>query len=134
MLGPKFAGYEKDGYRCMNKRQVGSEYENMAAEYLVQQGYEILEMNYRCRIGEIDIIAKQGMYLVFVEVKFRTDNTCGDPLEAVDWRKQRQICRVALYYYTKHGYRENIPCRFDVIAVYGDETIKQIENAFEYRK
>ena len=55
----------------MNKRQVGTQYESMAVQYLTEAGYHILERNFRCRTGEIDIIAKDGAYLVFVEVKYR---------------------------------------------------------------
>ena len=55
----------------MNRRKEGAYYENLVAEYLKTQGYEILEKNYRCRIGEIDLIAKEGETLVFVEVKYR---------------------------------------------------------------
>lgn len=61
---------------------MGTAYEKLAGAYLEQQGYEILEYNYRCRMGEIDIVARQGGYLVFVEVKYRADNTAGNPLEA----------------------------------------------------
>ena len=117
----------------MNKRKTGAEYENLAAQYLKEQGYTILKQNYRNRFGEIDILAKKDEVLVFVEVKFRSTNACGAPLEAVDMRKQRKISRTALYYYAGHGYEENIPCRFDVIAIYGDGRIQHIENAFEFQ-
>lgn len=115
----------------MNKRAVGTAYEKQAGEYLRAQGYEILEYNFRCRSGEIDIIAKDGAYLVFVEVKYRRNTTSGDPLEAVDGRKQRIISRAASYYCLTHGYGETTPCRFDVVAVLGEE-IRVIANAFEY--
>lgn len=117
----------------MNKRQTGTEYENLAAQYLKEQGYAILEQNYRNRFGEIDILAKKDGVLVFVEVKFRSTNACGAPSEAVDIRKQRKISRTAFYYYAGHGYAENAPCRFDVIAICGDGTIQHIENAFEFQ-
>lgn len=116
----------------MNKRAVGAAYEKNAGEYLKAQGYRILEYNFRCRSGEIDIIAQDGEYLVFVEVKYRKDRGTGDPFEAVDQRKQRTIGRTALYYCVKHGYAETTPCRFDVAAVLGDE-IRIIKNAFEYQ-
>ena len=77
---------------------MGTAYEKLAGVYLEQQGYEILEYNYRCRIGEIDIVARQGGYLVFVEVKYRADNAAGNPLEAVTAAKQRTISKVASYY------------------------------------
>lgn len=116
----------------MNKRAVGASYEKAVGAYLKEQGYQILEYNFRCRSGEIDIIARDGEYLVFVEVKYRTDLKSGDPLEAVDARKQRTISRTALYYCMKHGYGETTPCRFDVAAVLGEE-IRLIKNAFEYQ-
>lgn len=113
----------------MNKRQVGSNYEQLAAEYIKEKGMSILEMNFRNRIGEIDIIAKDGEYICFIEVKYRTTNQWGTPLEAVNYRKQQQIRKVALYYLMRHGLHEWTPCRFDVIAFEGDEII-HIENAF----
>ena len=99
-----------------------------------QQGYEILEYNYRCRMGEIDIVARQGGYLVFVEVKNRRDGQTGDPLEAVDRAKQRRISRTAQYYCLTHGYGETPPCRFDVAAVLGtDGEVRLVRNAFEFQ-
>ena len=113
----------------MNKRQVGSDYEKQAAEYLKEKGFCILEMNYRNRSGEIDIVAKDGEYICFVEVKYRTTSDFGSPLEAVNYKKQQQIRKVALYYLMRQGLSEWTPCRFDVIAFEGDE-ITYIENAF----
>lgn len=113
----------------MNKRQVGSDYEHQAAKYLEERGLSILEMNYRNRSGEIDIIAKDGEYICFIEVKFRTSNQFGSPLEAVNLRKQAQIRKVALYYLMKHGLSEWTPCRFDVIAFEGEE-LTHLVNAF----
>ncbi len=118
--------------RIVNKRAVGTVYEKAAGAYLEKQGYRILEYNFRCRSGEIDIIARDGEYLVFVEVKYRKDAGSGNPLEAVDARKQRTISRTALYYCMKHGYGETTPCRFDVAAVLGEE-ITLIKNAFLYQ-
>lgn len=112
-----------------NKRQMGTSYEIKAEEYLMQKGYKILERNFRNRQGEIDIIAKGGEYFCFVEVKYRTTNEFGSPLEAVDYRKQNQIRKVALYYLMKNKLSEWTPCRFDVIAFEG-EKLTHIENAF----
>lgn len=111
-----------------NFRQTGSYYEQMAAEYLEKKGYQILHMNYRCRLGEIDIVARDGAYVVFCEVKYRTDRRAGSPLEAVDIRKQRIIYRCAVYYLTEY-LQENLPCRFDVIGIEGKQ-ITHVENAF----
>lgn len=115
----------------MNKRAVGTVYEKRAGVYLTEQGYQILEYNFRCRLGEIDIVAKDGAYLVFVEVKYRKSTGSGSPLEAVDYKKQKIISRTASYYCLTHGYGETMPCRFDVVAVLGDK-IQLIQNAFEY--
>lgn len=111
---------------------MGTAYEKLAGAYLEQQGYEILEYNYRCRMGEIDIVARQDGYLVFVEVKYRADNTVGNPFEAVTAAKQRTISKVASYYCLTHGYGTYTPCRFDVAAVLGEQ-IKVIQNAFDYQ-
>lgn len=117
----------------MNKRRIGTEWEIAAAKYLEGRGYRIIKRNYRNRYGEIDIIAEIGNILVFVEVKYRSAKSYGDPLEAVDIRKQRKICKAALYYYSGYGHGFNRPCRFDVIAVYGDGTMRHVENAFEFQ-
>lgn len=112
-----------------NKRQTGTSYEIKAEEYLIQKGYKILERNFRNRGGEIDIIAKDGEYFCFVEVKYRRTNDYGSPLEAVNYHKQNQIRKVANYYLMKNKLSEWTPCRFDVIAFVGDE-MTHIENAF----
>ena len=79
----------------MNKREKGTEYEAVAAKYLEGCGYEIISLNYRCRVGEIDIIAKDEEYLVFVEVKYRKNERMGSPFDAVDFRKQQKIIKVS---------------------------------------
>lgn len=116
-----------------NNRKTGADFEQKAAEYLAGQGYCILEKNYRNRSGEIDIIAKDKEMLVFAEVKYRANICCGDPLEAVDQKKQRRICRAALSYYKMRGCRTTQPCRFDVIAFYGNGSLRHIQNAFEFQ-
>ena len=114
-----------------NRRAIGTEYETLACEYLIRHGYQILCRNFRCRQGEIDIIARDRDYLVFIEVKYRRDEHEGDPAEAVDYRKQKKISRVAEYYCWKKQ-KLNQPCLFDVICVLGQE-IRHIVNAFDYR-
>ena len=117
-----------------NNRKTGTYYERIAAEYLVGLGYRILEQNYHAgRRGEIDIIAADPENtIIFCECKYRSDAAAGDPLEAVDARKQRQICRTAMHYYARHGYDVYTPCRFDVIGIYGDGRLVHIPNAFLY--
>lgn len=117
----------------MNKRKMGKAHEEMAAEYLKERGYEIRESNYRCKIGEIDLIAadmsKEKPELVFVEVKYRSSDRFGLPLEAVDYRKQRKIIAVSKYYLMERKLPESIGMRFDVIGILGNE-ITHVENAF----
>ena len=74
-----------------SRRTVGSHYETVAEQCLKKQGYKILERNFYCRQGEIDLIARDGEVLVFVEVKYRKSLNQGDPMEAVNDRKQRRI-------------------------------------------
>ena len=113
-----------------NKRKIGSEYESIAGAYLEKQGYEILEYNVYSRAGEIDIVARDGQYLVFVEVKFRRDDYHGQALEAVSYTKQKNISKCALSYLNKHRLW-NVPVRFDVIGIMGQD-ITLIKNAFEF--
>lgn len=117
----------------INKRKLGAAYEIKAAAYLEKMGYTIVEKNYRCRIGEIDIVVRDNPYLVFVEVKYRTDSKMGYPIEAVDSKKQCKISKVADYYRMCHGLPEDTACRFDVVVVM-EETISHYKNAFEYRQ
>lgn len=113
----------------MNKRQTGSSRETEAASYLISQGYQILERNYRCRRGEIDLIARDGRYLVFVEVKYRKNEQSGYPAEAVDSRKQQRIRQAARSYLYCRRYGEDTPCRFDVVGIIGKQ-ITLIRDAF----
>lgn len=114
----------------MNKRELGNVYEDKAVAYLEQHGYQILSRNYRSRLGEIDIIASEGSYLCFIEVKYRSGTAFGTALEAVNAKKQRTIRLVAGRYMQQHGYHDGTPCRFDVVA-FDKEAIELIRNAFE---
>ena len=113
----------------MNKRQLGTDYEILACKYLEDKGYKIIERNYRCYKGEIDIIAKDGDYIVFVEVKYRTKNSFGYSAEAVNVHKQQIIYKVAQNYLCRYYKNIEPPCRFDVIAI-DDMNINHIFNAF----
>ncbi|MCM1090305.1 MAG: YraN family protein [Butyrivibrio sp.] len=114
-----------------NKRQLGADKEQLAAEYLTARGMDILERNFRNRQGEIDIIGRHGQYLVFVEVKFRSGTDMGMAVEAVGIHKQRQICKVADYYRMLHHLGDNTAVRYDVLAIQGEE-IQWIQNAFPH--
>ena len=109
----------------MNNRETGSRYETLVAERLQENGYHILEQNYRCKVGEIDLIARDGEYLVFVEVKYRTTGVSGYPAEAVDARKQQTIAKCAMHFLMKQG-NDDVPCRFDVVAIAGAEGQEEI--------
>ena len=101
----------------MNKRKHGSKYEEIAAAHLERAGCTILERNFRCKIGEIDIVAMDGDSLVFVEVKYRNSSASGYPEEAVSLYKQQKISRTADYYCMKNRISDLSPKRFDVIAI-----------------
>jgi putative endonuclease len=115
----------------INKRELGAQYEDKAARYLENKGIRILERNFRNRFGEIDIIGFDRNTYLFVEVKYRKDNRFGEPACAVNLKKQRTICKIADYYRVCHHIGDNRACRFDVIAICGEE-IEWYENAFLY--
>lgn len=88
-------------------------------------------MNFRCKIGEIDLIGMDKDYLVFFEVKYRSSNAMGSPKEAVDFKKIKKICRVSDYYRMINHIDDGRYIRFDVISIKGEE-IEWIKNAFDY--
>ncbi|HHY77203.1 MAG TPA: YraN family protein [Clostridiales bacterium] len=118
-----------------NKR-LGDIGEKAAIEYLKKQGYRIIEINFKCKQGEIDIIAADNDTIVFVEVKTRSSDVYGQPSEAVNYYKQRKIVQVALVYLAQRKLF-NWMSRFDIVEVITDHTdkiinINLIKNAFEY--
>ncbi len=112
-----------------NYRARGSFYEEAAAACLAREGYNILENNYRCKAGEIDLIAREGGYLVFIEVKYRATEGSGFPAQAVDREKQQRIIKAAKWYLTAHGIMPETPVRFDVVGICGSD-VKIYKNAF----
>lgn len=114
----------------VNKRKVGSNYEQIASEYLLDHGYTILVNNYHCKFGELDIIAKKDDIITFVEVKYRKTKSMVDALESVGYRKQVVISKCAKYFLTVSRLL-NQACQFDVIGFDGEELV-HIKNAFEY--
>ncbi|MBU5334204.1 YraN family protein [Anaerocolumna aminovalerica] len=113
-----------------NKRSIGREFEQKAVEYLILQGYKIIITNFQCRTGEIDIIAEQDNYLIFIEVKYRTNSAKGMPHEAVDIRKIKKISKTARYYMFTNNISMETPCRFDVVLILNQE-ISLIQDAFQ---
>lgn len=114
-----------------NKRKLGAQVEQLVSEYLNLHGFTIIEMNYRCKQGEIDIVAKDQEYYVFIEVKYRNNKKYGTPQEAVGIAKQKRISKAAQYYLYSHGLDEATPVRFDVAAVL-ENKIMYYKNAFEF--
>ena len=120
--------------QAFHPHELGRRGEKAAASYLRKQGFQILEQSYRFGRGEIDLIAYEGDTLVFIEVKTRLISSSSTPEEAVTCLKQKQIRRIAqAYLYNKH--LEDIPCRFDVMALqYAPDSgfrIRHYRDAFE---
>ncbi len=104
-------------------RQIGSTYEHIAVKYLQEHNIEILEVNYRKRQGEIDIIGKEDDTLLFIEVKFRKSDRFGTPLESISPLKQKKIRTVAELYLAEKKTNSSSTCRFDVIGILGQDII-----------
>lgn len=100
----------------LERRLRGEQAESAAANYLLGQGLSLKARNYRCRLGEIDLICGDGEVLVFVEVRYRRSNTYGGALASVDRRKQEKLVAAAQHYLAHHRLH-HLPCRFDVVAV-----------------
>jgi putative endonuclease len=116
-----------------HRQSLGREGEEIARKYLEKRGYKIVGANYRTRYGEIDLIARDGATLVFIEVKTRTHEKFGAPHEALTPRKCHNIGRVALDYLLRHGGPEQA-ARFDVVSVRPGEAVEVelVQNAFEF--
>lgn len=115
------------------RTDLGHLAEDLAARHLIQEGYGILVRNYRNLFGEIDLIAKDGDTLCFIEVRSRTQDSHGHPFESVSLEKQKKIIRVAQGYLVAQD-NDDIEARFDVVAVTPDDGeyfIEIIKNAFE---
>lgn len=115
----------------MNRRKMGREKEALAAEFMEKSGYKIISRNYWCPFSELDIVAKEGEYLCFVEVKYRSSDRYGGCEGTISMKKIRNICQCARYYMAKEKIPMDIPIRFDVILMVGDE-IRLIKNSFSY--
>ncbi|MBI4517479.1 MAG: YraN family protein [Deltaproteobacteria bacterium] len=115
------------------RQLLGAEGERAAEQFLRRHHYRILQRNYRCAAGEIDLVALDRTTVVFVEVKTRTQESFGNPLEAVDQRKQRQMVRAARYFLSEHRLHERA-VRFDVVGVWWEGervTCELVQHAFE---
>ncbi len=119
----------------LSKTRTGQIGEELALKFLLKKGYKLIEKNFRCSLGEIDLIVSDSdKNLIFVEVRSKTDTLFGEPFETVGIKKQRRIYRLAEYY-LNHKDIEEAPCRFDVISLLLDSSgklqkLEHIEKAF----
>ncbi len=105
------------GFAKSGSRSIGQNAEDIALRFLQKKGMQLVERNYRCKLGEIDLIMQQDSELVFVEVRYRKRTNFGSGAESVDFRKQQKILRSAEHFLQNHArYRSN-PCRIDVISI-----------------
>lgn len=116
------------------RRALGQAAESKAERYLRRKGYRILDRNVRSPLGELDLVARSGQVLVFVEVKARRTSALGGAAYAVDGRKQARLVRLAAQYLARHRLTDRL-CRFDVVlwreGTDGPGQIEHIENAFQ---
>ena len=118
----------------MDKRQsLGKRGEDLACEELKKRGYVIVERRFRTRFGELDIVARDGHVLVFVEVRARSSCRFGTPFESVTWKKRQRLSQMAAaYLFVKR--LTGVACRFDVVSVLerqGERTIELMRSAFD---
>jgi putative endonuclease len=115
------------------KQLLGQQGEKLAEQYLKRKGYKLVQRNYRCLSGEVDLIVLDRRVIVFVEVKTRTDDRFGTPFEAVEMRKQQKMIRAAQFFLHEKGLHQR-EARFDVVGISwpaGEPVVEHIENAFE---
>ena len=115
------------------RKRLGQEGEDLAAGFLRKKGYKLVERNYRCKTGEVDLIVLDRKVVVFVEVKTRSDHSFGTPLEAVEIRKQHKMIRAAQYFLNQKGLHQR-EARFDVVGISWPgraPIVEHIENAFD---
>ena len=112
---------------------AGQKGEDRACRFLEQQGLQLITRNYSCRMGEIDLIMQDQRFLVFVEVRYRSSHVYGGSAMSVTRTKQQKIIRAALFYLQQKRLYNKVPCRFDVLAITGEERVEWIKNAFQYQ-
>ena len=119
----------------MTNQILGRRGEDIAVRFLQGKGYQILERNFKCKLGEIDLVAKDKNTYCFIEVKTRQSLEYGYPFEAVGYYKQRKIAQLALSYLKYRFQSVDIPSRFDVISIHwdanGQEQVQHFVNAFD---
>ncbi len=113
----------------MTRQETGQRAEAIACRYLQKHGLKLVEKNYRCRLGEIDLIMRDGEDLVFVEVRYRKTRAFGGAAASVDRTKRNKLIATATHYLQAKDSRRN--ARFDIIAIEAGEAIEWIPNAFD---
>jgi len=108
---------------------IGSAAEDRALRLLLAEGLTLVGRNFRCRVGEIDLIMRDGQALVFVEVRYRSDRRHGTAAETVSVPKQRRFAAAARRYLQQHPAAARAPCRFDVVAITGEQ-VDWLKGAF----
>ena len=119
---------------AMNRPQEGRHWERVAESFLRQRGLKLLDRNYRCRLGELDLVMQHGGQLVFVEVRYRKSDRCGEGVETIGPAKQRRISSAAAHYLARNRRRAVRTCRFDVVSIGGADDavrVQWVRNAFE---
>lgn len=117
----------------LSKREFGGQLETFAKNILLKEGCKIIQLNYQCKLGEIDIIIKDGDALVFVEVRYRKHAKFGGAVASVDYKKQQKLIKTAQLYLVENKLTNNAICRFDVFAIEGPINrleYQWIKNAF----
>ena len=110
---------------------IGAHYEKRACQFLQQQGYQLIEKNYRTKMGEIDLIMRDRKTLVFVEVRYRKQQSHGSGAETVTHTKQQRLRKAAEHYLQRQFGNQPPDCRFDVVSVSGEDwQMEWIQNAF----
>ena len=122
----------------LTTREQGQYTENLACEFLQQYGLKLIERNYHCRMGEIDLIMRDDSHLVFIEVRYRRANNFGSAAESITQNKQAKLIKTASAYLQQHAKLAKYPARFDVVSMTGpidtgnisDIDVNWIKNAF----
>ncbi|MDP4944895.1 MAG: YraN family protein [Alishewanella sp.] len=111
--------------------ELGQQYEALALQFLQQQGLSLVQQNFSCKLGEIDLIMRHGPYWVFVEVKYRASTAFGGALAAITPAKRQKVLKAVQYYQQQHRLSQQ-PCRIDVVAIEGQAPYQYnwLQNAF----
>lgn len=118
----------------LNRKEIGQSAELIAKNFLEKQGLKFIEAQFRCRLGEIDLVMRDINDLVFIEVRYRQNQAFGSAIDSIDFIKQQKIQKTALFYLHQRQLFEKIACRFDIIAIHGElssPTIEWLPQAFE---